>query len=234
MDVKIARFFLDIGIPMLQGYGLSEASPVVSSNILAEHAVGSVGRPLPGVELRIEPLDGHSGPAGEILVRGPNVMAGYFEDEAATDEALRDGWLHTGDIGSVDRRGYLYVVGRIKDVIIGQAGKNVYPAEIEAELENCPLVREACVIGVPAGDTAADGEEVVALIVPQEELVPADADQARQLLAEEIRQACQALAQYKRPKLMAIWPGEFPRTTTMKLRKFAIRKRLGELDLQPI
>ncbi|KKL69321.1 hypothetical protein LCGC14_2116120, partial [marine sediment metagenome] len=123
------------------------------------HRLGSSGKATRDVELRIDPMPGCQAGQGEILVRGPNVMAGYFEDEEATDEALRDGWLHTGDIGSVDRRGYLYVVGRMKDVIIGQAGKNVYPAEIEAELENCPLVREACVIGVPAGDTAADGEE---------------------------------------------------------------------------
>ena len=235
LDGELARFFFDVGIPILQGYGLSEASPIVSCNTLDEHVIQSVGRPLPGVEVKIGPAgDGGDG-EGEILVRGPSVMAGYFEDQAATDEAIRDGWLHTGDLGTIDGAGYLHVVGRLKDVIVAASGKNVYPDEVEAEIVRCPYVRDACVIGLPAEEGPDRGEEVVALIVPDADaLVVARPGEGRQLLREGLQRACEALARYKRPQRFAVWPDEFPRTTTMKLKKFAIRKRLEELDLQPL
>ena len=238
LDAGLARFFRDIGIPMLQGYGLSEASPIVASSTLREDVIGSVGRPLPGVEVKIRPLTA-AGQAddeavGEILVRGPNVMAGYFEDGDATGEVVRDGWLHTGDLGTINSDGFLFVVGRLKDVIIAESGKNVYPEEVEAELVRCACVRDACVIGIPAGQGAARTEEVVALIVPDAEAMgPSPADPAAQI-RRQLQEASARLARYKRPRRFAIWPGEFPRTTTMKLKKFAIRRQIGELDLQPL
>ena len=235
LDPRLGRFFMDMGLPILEGYGLSETSPIVSCNTLAEHALGSVGKPLPGVEVRIGAAGGPGGGVGEVLVRGPNVMQGYFEDPDATAEVLRDGWLATGDLGRLDRRGYLYIVGRLKDVIVGESGKNVYPAEVEAVIGSCPHVRDACVLGLAREDALARTEEVVAVVVANEEAFgPGDTDAQADILRREVREACAALADYKRPRLLAVWPGELPRTTTLKVRKHEVRRCLGDVTLVPL
>ena len=125
LDPELVRFFGRLGLPLLEGYGLTETAPVVSVNQLDHARPGSVGRPLSGVDVTIAP-------DGEILVRGPNVMAGYFDDPAATAEVLApDGTFRTGDLGRLDADGFLYVTGRKKELIIGSGGKNVAPARIE-------------------------------------------------------------------------------------------------------
>ena len=235
LDGRLARFFSQLGLPILEGYGLSEAAPVVSCNTLTHYAFGSVGKPLPGVEVRTRTPDGTGDGIGEICVRGPNVMAGYFEDTEATAAVLQDGWLATGDLGRVDEQGYLYVVGRLKDVIVSESGKNVYPAEIEAEIGLCPHVRETCVLGVRTGEGAGVDEEIVALVaVDDEALGPEHAANCEDLLRDEIRGACARLADYKRPNRFGVWPGEFPRTTTLKVMKHEVRRRLGEVTLRPL
>jgi len=234
LDPEVARFFRDLGLTVLEGYGLSEAAPIVSCNTLDERAAGSVGRPLPGVEVRIDPVGARDG-VGEILVRGPNVMAGYFEDPRATEEALAGGWLRTGDLGRIDEAGYLYVVGRSKDLIVGESGKNVYPEEIEAAIRLCPLVREVCVLGHRMPGAAERGEEVVALVVPDAEALSREYEPAdEEGLRAAVREACASLPVHKRPRYLAVWPGEFPRTTTMKLKKHEIRHRLAEVPLRPL
>ena len=235
LDVRLARFFSQLGLPILEGYGLSEAAPIVSCNTLTDFAPGSVGKPLPGVEVRIDTPGGSRDGVGEIHVRGPNVMAGYFEDPGATGEVLRDGWLATGDLGRLDTGGYLYVVGRLKDVIVSESGKNVYPAEIEAEIGLCPHVREVCVLGVRPGDGIGVDEEIVALVAADDETLGAERAANREdLLRDEIREACSRLADYKRPKRFGLWPGEFPRTTTLKIKKHEVRRSLGEVTLLPL
>lgn len=134
LDIELQRFFYAIGMPMLQGYGLTEAAPVISANTLAHHRLGSSGRVVPGLELRICDAEGRALPAGErgeIVVRGENVMAGYWRNEAATSEALRDGWLYTGDLGYLDADGYLYVLGRVKSLLIADDGEKYSPEVIE-------------------------------------------------------------------------------------------------------
>ena len=235
LDLRLAQFFSQLGLPILEGYGLSEAAPVVSCNTLTNYALGSVGKPLPGVEVTIRAPDGGGEAVGEICVRGPNVMAGYFEDAEATAEVLQDGWLATGDLGRVDAGGYLYVVGRLKDVIVSEAGKNVYPAEIEAEIGLCPHVRETCVLGVRPGDGCGVDEEIVALVSADDEALSAEHDRNHEdLLRDEIREACTRLADYKRPKRFGVWPGEFPRTTTLKVKKHEVRRDLGRITLKPL
>lgn len=120
--------FTAMGFLLCEGYGLTEASPVVSVNPMHRPKRGSVGKPLPGVEVLIADPDEHG--VGEILVRGPNVFVGYFRNPEATERILKNGWLHTGDLGRFDRDGYLYITGRVKDVIVTAAGKNVYPEEL--------------------------------------------------------------------------------------------------------
>lgn len=236
LEQEVAEFFGCVGLPILQGYGLSEAGPVVSSNVPGANRVGSVGRPLPGVEVRIEPCDGFEPGTGEVLVRGPNVMQGYFEAPEATAATLRDGWLRTGDLGWVDRDGYLYICGRLKDVIIGESGKNIYPPEIEQELAGCPSVKEVCVVGRRVGQEAGATEEVVAVIVPADELAESagDEEQVAEVIVRDLKAACRRLAEYKRPRRFVLWPGGLPKTTTLKFKKHEIAGRLDDLTLRPL
>lgn len=154
--------------PIIEGYGLSEASPVVCLNPLyGVRKIRSIGIPLPGVEVRVvdeADRDLPVGEVGELLVRGPNVMKGYYNREEETREALRDGWLHTGDLAYLDEDGYVFIAGRKKELII-TAGFNVYPREVEEALAAHPAVAEAAVIGVPH---PLKGESVKAYVVPEE------------------------------------------------------------------
>ncbi|MDM7916205.1 MAG: AMP-binding protein, partial [Candidatus Eisenbacteria bacterium] len=135
-----ALWFCGIGLPMLEGYGLTEAGPVVSVNTFGAWRVGSVGRPLPGLEVRIAE-------DGEILVRSPSVMPSYHNLPAESEGALRDGWLHTGDLGRLDDDSFLWITGRKKDLIVTSGGKNIAPQTIEDRLRRSPLIAEAAVFG---------------------------------------------------------------------------------------
>jgi long-chain acyl-CoA synthetase len=134
LDIELQRFFYALGIPMFQGYGLTEAAPVISANSLKHHKLGSSGRIAPGLELRICDDQGRDlpcGSTGEIVVRGENVMAGYWKNEKATRETIRDGWLYTGDLGYLDTDGFLYVLGRLKSLLIASDGEKYSPEVIE-------------------------------------------------------------------------------------------------------
>jgi long-chain acyl-CoA synthetase len=137
LDLELQRFFYAIGIPMYQGYGLTEAAPVISSNHPRRHKLGSSGPVVPDLALRIRDGDGHDlpvGEKGEIVVKGENVMLGYWRNPKATAETIRDGWLHTGDLGYLDRDGFLYVLGRAKSLLIGHDGEKYSPEGIEETL----------------------------------------------------------------------------------------------------
>ena len=140
---RVASFFNDIGIRLLEGYGLTEAAPVLSVARPDEPlAAGSVGKPLNGVEIKL--ASSGDGTVGEILARGPNVMAGYYHNKAATDEVLHDGWLRTGDLGRLDEDGRLYIVGRAKDVIVDSGGNNIYIDELEEIYGHSSYIKETC------------------------------------------------------------------------------------------
>jgi long-chain acyl-CoA synthetase len=137
LDIELQRFFYAIGIPMFQGYGLSEATPVISSNSLKKHKLGSSGVPVKNLELKILDSIGNELPAGEkgeIVVKGENVMLGYWKNPQATAETIRNGWLHTGDMGYMDRDGFLYVLGRFKSLLISSDGEKYSPEGIEESI----------------------------------------------------------------------------------------------------
>ena len=215
MPVEILHGFEKaFGCMILEGYGLSETSPVASFNHPnAERKPGSIGTPVVGVELRVVGQDGAEvpgGEVGEIAIRGHNVMKGYWNRPDATDEVLRDGWLRTGDMARVDEDGYFFIVDRKKDMII-RGGYNVYPREIEEVLYEHPGVLEVAVIGLP---DEALGEEVGAAVVRRP---------GSDISAEDIRAfAKERVAAYKYPR--HIWfTDELPKGATGKVVKRDIR-----------
>lgn len=163
LDSEIQRFFMAIGMPMLQGYGLSEAAPVISTNTLENIKIGSSGKIVPDLEIRILDSEGRAlsdQEAGEIVIRGKNVMRGYWKNESASMETLRNGWLFTGDIGYIDREGYLFVKGRYKSLLIGADGEKYSPEGIEEKiLELCPFISQIIIFN-------NQNPYTIALIVP--------------------------------------------------------------------
>ncbi|BDD11300.1 AMP-dependent synthetase [Fulvitalea axinellae] len=166
LDIELQRFFYALGIPMFQGYGLSEASPTISANRLQDHKLGSSGRLVRDLEMRICDEDGKElpvGATGEIVVKGPNVMAGYWQNEEATKKALRDGWLYTGDMGYMGHDGFLYVLGRYKSLLIGNDGEKFAPEGIEESIsETSAYIKQVLVYNNQSPYT-------VALVVPNKE-----------------------------------------------------------------
>ena len=164
--VPVAEFLFAIGVPVLEGYGLTETAPVLTVNPEVRPKLGTVGPALPHVTLRIAD-------DGEVVARGPNIMKGYYRKQAATDEVIRDGWFYTGDIGSLDTDGYLTITDRKKELIVTAGGKNIAPNPIEAELKRFPIVAEAVLVGDKR-------PYIVALLIPD-----FDALSARALTANE-------------------------------------------------
>ena len=215
LPAHVAEAMLDrFGVEVLEGYGLTEASPIVTTSVGIEARRGSVGKAIAGVEVRLVDQDGDDAvlnDSGEVWVRGPNVFGGYFHDPATTARVLTsDGWLRTGDIGVTDADGYLYLVDRAKDLVI-VSGFNVYPAEVEQVLAEFPGVAEAAVIGIPHPHT---GEAVKAYVVP-EPGVDLDEDTLIEFCLEH-------LARYKAPSKI-LFVDELPRNLNGKLLRRELR-----------
>jgi long-chain acyl-CoA synthetase len=231
LDPAIAAGFAEIGVTLLQGYGITETSPVIAAESPDGKRPGSVGRILAGVEVRIDAPNEER--VGEILVRGPNVMQGYFKDPRATTEAIVDGWYHTGDLGRLDDDGFLSICGRVKSLIVTPNGKNIYPEEVENEILKSPYVAEVVVYAHRSGEV---GEEIRGVVRPNREAL--DEHGARQgrgaltdteveaLIRAEVFGACDRLAAYKRVKKVVIRNEEFPKTTTRKIKRFEVETLL--------
>jgi long-chain acyl-CoA synthetase len=219
---RVAQFFNDIGIRLLEGYGLTEAAPVLSAAHPDEAlAVGSVGRPLNGIEVM---LDGESEGIGEIVARGPNVMVGYYRNPSATDEVLRDGWLHTGDLGRFDDQGMLYIVGRAKEVIVDSGGNNIYIDELEEAYGHSQYLKELAVVGLKV----AEGEQVAALAVP----AYARGESRRSVedrLRADFDKIAAGLSPHKRIRILRFTDIDLPRTRTRKIKRNEIASTLRRM-----
>lgn len=212
LDVELGRWWEGLGIKVIQGYGMTEASPVVAAGTLRDRDHSSVGRPLPGVEVKIAEDD-------EIWVRGENVTPGYWENPTATEAAFSDGWYMTRDLGYFDRAGRLHIRGRKDNMIVLGNGMNVYPEDIELVLAADSRVTDAVVLGLP------DGEDVEVHGV----LLTSEADQA----ADIVRRANSQLAPHQRVQRYTVWPeATFPLTSTMKPKRADITARILEIQAQ--
>ncbi len=226
LDQKVQREFQGLGFTILEGYGLTEAAPVLTvtrpeNRMLA----GTVGKALPGVEVRIK--DPNISGVGEVIARGPNVMLGYYGNEEATTKALVDRWLYTGDLGRIDDRGNLYLVGRSKEIIVDTNGKNVYPDEIEELYMDSPYIKELSVVGLPDGP----GEKVACMLRPNDEYDIALARaQVRRKIEKHFREVSARLPYYKRVKLLRFTDEELPRTATRKVKRREVVRMIESLE----
>ena len=224
LDVEVGKFFERIGIKVYQGYGLSETSPVVAVNTDKRSVLASVGRPLKTFETKIVEE------TGELWLRGPSVMKGYHNQPEMTAEVLdADGWLHTGDIAKIDADGHIYITGRIKNMIVLQGGKKVFPEEVEAVLEKSEYIAELCVLGEKRTFGAKDGaEEVTAVIVPKEDLYKQhSSEEVEKMVKADVKVLSNQLTQYKRPSNIIIVREPLPRTTTRKVKRLEVKKLIS-------
>ena len=217
------QFFYDLGIPVANGYGLTEAGTAITVNDLKPFRADTVGKPLPGMEVRIVNPDGEG--IGEVAVRSKTVMAGYFNESELTAETIVDGWLMTGDLGRFDATGHLQLFGRKKNMIVTDEGKNIYPEDIEAVFESLP-VKEFCVF-------AANYIWPKRSMVGEQLLLVVHLEQGQTLtdeLRRDISTANTRLLNYKRVHGLVLLNEDFPRTASLKIKRNVLAERLGQQD----
>ncbi|NLW89082.1 MAG: AMP-binding protein [Clostridiaceae bacterium] len=218
IDPEIIRFFDDIGVHILQGYGLTETSPVVAGCNSRVFVPGTVGHPLSGITIAID--NETDGAEGEILVQGPVVMAGYYEDDEATAAAIdKDGWFHTGDVGRVDEHGCLTITGRLKSMIVLKSGKKVFPEEIEQLITRYPFIKESMIFG----DTESRGEVVInAKFVIDPQYMKCEGITEEELvrrLEEVVREVNMEIPEYKSIRNFVYSFKDLIKTTTLKVKR---------------
>ena len=207
LDIETAKFWQSLGFVVIEGYGLTECSPILTGNFYEQQKLGSVGKSLPNIILKIE--------AGEILAKGESIFSGYWQNESATHEAFTsDGWLKTGDLGEIDKDGWVYIKGRKKDLIVTGAGINIYPEDVEGILNKINGVKESCVIS----KQGQEGEEVHAVLILESNLIKA---------IDIIKEANERLDSLQQINSFSIWPEfEFPKTTTLKIQKYKVKEAI--------
>ena len=223
VDKKVIKFFENIGIVVVGGYGLTETSPVIACENDKYRSPGSVGFPLFCEEVKIDNPDENGN--GEILVRGPNVMLGYYENEEATKEIFEGGWLHTGDIGKFDKKGFLYITGRIKDMIVLENGKKVFPHEIESLLNNSDLITESFVYTKRENKNLKLGVKLV-YSEDNEALKGKTKNEIFNMLSDEVKKVNNEIPKYKHIQYVTITTTPLIKTTTQKIKRFEEMKHI--------
>jgi long-chain acyl-CoA synthetase len=199
LDLELEKFWENLGITIIQGYGLTECSPVLTCNSPTDKKIGSLGKPLEGIEVKIHD--------GEIIAKGKNIFENYHNDKQKTSEVFKDGWFHTGDLGSFDEQGFLRLIGRKKNIIISPSGLNVYPEDIEKVLSSFGEIKESVVLGLDSGKT------IVGCIIPSKSLTNPQKDALLQNINSKL-QPHQLLSE------LYLWhDNEFPKTSTLKIRR---------------
>ncbi|MBO5477648.1 MAG: AMP-binding protein [Clostridia bacterium] len=230
IDGKVGKWVEDIGMEFYQGYGLTETAPIAALTPQSDRRVGSVGKAVACGEIKIDTPneDGE----GEILIKSTTLMLGYYENEEATNEVIKDGWFHSGDIGYMDKDGFLYITGRSKNVIVTANGKNIYPEEIELLLSKVPLISECMVYGKGENEDLTIAVKVIPNYEYIKENVKADAteEDIYNMIWDEIKTINHSLTSYKAIKLLEIKKDEFEKTTTMKIKRFAELKKDKEKE----
>ncbi|MEA3509365.1 MAG: AMP-binding protein, partial [candidate division NC10 bacterium] len=222
LDPAVGRDFYRLGFTVLEGYGLTETSPGVTFTPMTKPRFESVGVPLSGVQVRIMEPDPEG--VGEIAIRGPNVMQGYFKDEEGTTQSFQDGWFLSGDLGYLNADGYLFVTGRLKEVIVLSTGKNIYPEEVEAHYLKSPFIKEICLLGI--GELGAPRTEgIAALVVPNFDHLRAERHaNSEDVIRWEMDSLSRELPASKRPTQLRIVKDPFPRTRLGKIQRHLIHE----------
>ncbi len=223
------RKFNELGLDFIQGYGLTESSPILTLNPPFDYEEKSIGKPLPMTEISFGPKDSMGN--GEILARGPQVMKGYYNNPEATAEVLdSDGWLHTGDVGYMDDRGFIYLTGRAKNIIVTEGGKNVFPEEIEDHFQLYDDVEQICVIGY-VQDKSLSSEGVAAIVYPSESCRKRYEGKDEELyehIFDIISKVNKDILPYKRISKLIVASSPMEMTSTKKIRRFAVKKQYEE------
>jgi long-chain acyl-CoA synthetase len=222
IDPNTARFFYDLGFPVVIGYGLTEASTVVTVNTLDPFRPDTVGKPVPGVQVEVREPNEFG--VGEVWVRGRTVMKGYLEAPELTAEAIVDGWLRTGDLGIIDAAGHLKLLGRAKNMIVTEGGKNIYPEDIESYFEDMPDCEEYCVFAANYiwPSRSMTGEQLVIVVRPEE------GDQPTETLVADLKKRNRRLADFKRLAGYIVYADEFPTTASLKVKRNVLAEKLRE------
>ncbi|MCO7123482.1 AMP-binding protein [Ihubacter massiliensis] len=220
INPEVIRDYEAMGIPMIQGYGMTENAPIIAVNRDRYSKADSVGKPMPGTEVKI--IDPDRDGIGEIICRGPSVMIGYYNDREATEQVLRDGWLYTGDYGRFDEEGFLYVCGRKKNVIVTKNGKNIFPEEVEYYLLKNKYIEEVMVYGTidkRTGDTIVRADIYPDYAAINEELGEMSEEGLKDFMKAVIDETNEEMPLYKRVKRFRIRDEEFEKTTTRKIKR---------------
>ncbi|HET9837805.1 MAG TPA: AMP-binding protein [Candidatus Angelobacter sp.] len=229
-DASVGRYLEKLGFTILQAYGLTEVTGGATVTPPKANVMGSVGKPLKGVQVRIvdpQPAEGMPYPVGEVAISGEIVMKGYYNRADATAEAIRDGWLLSGDLGYLDERGNLFITGRKKEMIVLSSGKNIYPEEIEAHYMRSPFIKEICVMGLVSRPGEPFAERLHAVIVPDFDVLrERKIVNAREVIRFDVENLSVDLPGTKRILSFDLWPDPLPRTTTRKLKRFEIQRRV--------
>jgi long-chain acyl-CoA synthetase len=225
LDPEVMQDLEALGLTILEGYGLTETSPVVAFNPIEKRKPGSVGKPLPSAEIRIIDTERHAKldimKEGEITIKGPMVMKGYYKNPQATAEVLKDGWFYSGDLGYIDKDGYVFITGRLKEVIVLGSGKNIYPDEVEKQYLGIPLIKELCVTGVEDKGVV---ESLHAIVVPDFEYAKkTQIANLQETLKWEINAVSLRMPQYMRIRGYTLSSDPLPRTPLGKLRRFMVK-----------
>ena len=230
LDKRVAKGFNELGIKLVQGYGLTETSPVIAAENEKKVKYGSIGVPMDNVEVEFENKDENG--IGELKVKGPNVMLGYYENPEATKEVLKEGWFYTGDLGYMDKKGFLFITGRKKDMIVLKNGKKVFPEELELLINRLDEVEECMVFGMPDNKDKNDVKLSVKVVYNKEyvkEKYPnIEKEELEKIIWEKIKEINKTFPPYKYIKNMILTDKELIKTTTKKIKRNEEMRQLGQ------